>query len=126
METLNNYIAERIRVDNVKSPEFPIDETIDEKIKFLKMMGFEEIMTLPKNTDNYGTIFNNAHTKGFCSDGEYIIAFADTSKHKISTSNPYYYIFQDEYQSLYEEAYVDTGTYMDKSKFKTIMKNYFK
>ena len=121
MESLNNYITERIRVDNIKHPEFPINGNTEEIVDFLKERGFEEIKDLPHlpmYTD-YVTVFNNTYKNkcfGVMVDSlskRNIICFADTSNGRISRKNPLFIwkILDNgthEYQICYEPAKDDT------------------
>lgn len=77
MKNLNNYITERIRIDNIKCPEFPVDGTLDDIIQFLKENGFVKL-TLEGNVFKS---FINAKARSF--DINLVtdrIWFADTSK----------------------------------------------
>ena len=88
-------ILEKLRVDDIVfSEKFPIDGTIDDIIEFLKNQGFEDI-------DERGSkdkVFNSKESKCFsCLEELQRIWFADTSKGKISKSNPIFVIrfFED-------------------------------
>ena len=39
----DDIITERIRIDNVKQVRFPVDGTVKDMVKFLKMNGFEPL-----------------------------------------------------------------------------------
>lgn len=93
MKPINDYIVERIRIDNVKPTcDFPINGTIDDMIKFLKMNGFKETRF------TFGNIFallNKKSTKQFvCYNKEFDAVrlwFADTTN-KITNDNPVFLI----------------------------------
>ena len=136
METLNNYITERIRVDNIKRPEFPINGTLDDVVKFLKEQGFKEIKDLPYFTlyTNYVVPFNKYKDKCFAIevDGTNtgIIYFADTSKDKISKSNILYIIrlYPATHEMIVRKIWGDGGNmyvFLDKGEFKKEMESYF-
>ena len=63
MDTLTNYITERIRIDNVKHLEFPIDGTVDDMVEFLDEQGFKSLKS-PKNgqIDTVFGVFNSRPT----------------------------------------------------------------
>ena len=84
METLNNYITERIRVDNIKSVKFPIDGKIDDMVGFLQSQGFSQIQT---DALNLRSGFNKAKGKCFMVYNTHVIWFADTSNNKINNDN---------------------------------------
>ena len=84
METLNNYITERIRIDNIKSAKFPIDGKIDDMVGFLQSQGFSQIHT---NALNLRSVFNKAKGKCFMVYNIHVIWFADTSNNKINNDN---------------------------------------
>ena len=96
MKPINDYIVERIRVDNMKQ-EFPNVHSADEILDFLKKQGFKEI---PDTYDfyylgQYVDVFDDKrkklvirYTEGkFCT-----INFADTSRSDISDDNPMFTI----------------------------------
>ena len=129
MESLNNYITERIRVDNIKSREFPINGTLGEIIDFLKEHGFKEIKDLPnlsRYTD-YVVPFNEYRNKCFGVFKKNIF-FADTSRKKISESNMLYMIKDEQIHAKYRMIWdIDDLTYEmpDEDKFKKEMETYF-
>ena len=136
MNSLNNYITERIRVDNIKHPEFPIDGTIKDMEEFLKRNGFGKIKTnyqfngIPGGPRKYWRVFDEVHKKGYIIITERGVAdrimFADTSKDGISTYNPMFYIEKDN-GHFYEIRKISSST----NEFLTIddlekeMKSYF-
>lgn len=133
MESLNNYITERIRIDNIK-PEFPVDGTDKEIIDFLKEYGFKEIKDLPNIPfyPDYAILFNKYKDKCFGIEVEGTnnmdIYFANTSKDKISKSNILYIIRTS--PKIYECRKVwgddiEMCTFLDKSEFKKEMETYF-
>ena len=139
METLNNYIteriiiAERIRVDNIK-PKFPVDGTAGDIIDFLEEHGFNEIKYLPNlpNYTDYTILFNKYENKCFGIEVEgannMIIYFANTSDDKISKSNILYIIRTS--PRIYECGKIwgddiEMCTFLDKSEFKKEMESYF-
>ena len=135
MESLNNYITERIRVDNIKHPEFPINGNTEEIVDFLKERGFEEIKDLPHlpmYTD-YVTVFNNTYKNkcfGVMVDSlskRNIICFADTSRKKISESNMLYMIKDGSAYAQYRKIWDIGDAYelLDEDEFEKEMKSYF-
>jgi hypothetical protein len=99
MESLNNYIVERIRIDNVKHvkhSEFPVDGTVEEIVDFLKEQGFKEINDPHSGFSDSAKFLNDMKGKCFSVDtrGWEVLGveFADTSTNKISEDNPFYYI----------------------------------
>ena len=92
MDTLTNYITERIRIDNIKHREFPVDGTVKDMVKFLKMNGFEEF-----GEEDMGVVkqFNKEKIRGFMMNRDKdILWFADTTKNQISENNPVFLIFR--------------------------------
>lgn len=90
MEPLNNYIIERIRIDNIKSAKFPIDGTIDEIIKFLEGHGFKEIDDVKGRSAT--EFFNSKHDKCYWLRDKQWIYFGDTSESNISPTNELFMI----------------------------------
>lgn len=89
MDTLTNYIVERIRIDNVKQVKFPIDDTIYEILEFLKEQGFKEVPNSTRNT--MSRMLNMERNKCFIAYNN-TIWFADTSKKEVSEDNPIFLI----------------------------------
>ena len=96
MQTINDYIIERIRIDNIKHPEFPIDGKIDDMANFLENYNFEEV----EDSYDYETVkdifavFNKCKNKCYMMDisKRKWIRICDTSKGKISENNPCVFI----------------------------------
>ena len=134
MESLNNYITERIRVDNIKL-EFPVDGTDKEIIDFLKEYGFKEIKALPYFTryTDYVVPFNKYKDKCFGIEVEGTnnmdIYFTNTSKNEISKSNILYIIQTSpkiyKCRKVWGSDY-NMCTFLDKNEFKKEMETYFK
>lgn len=141
MDTLTNYIteriiiAERIRIDNIKRPEFPIDGTVEDIIDFLKEYGFKEIkkIQVPSTYINdYVVPFNDYRNKCFYVDivatNNTYIYFADTSKHRISESNAFYAINKDNRSDNFFKIWdddPDAFELLGKYGFKKEMETYF-
>ena len=102
METLNNYITERIRIDNIKSARFPIDGKIDDIVDFLQFQGFSQIQTDILNRSK----FNEANNKCFIAKVNKAIWFADTSNDEINNHNN---IFSVDDESLNYRSYFIWG-----------------
>lgn len=98
MNSLIDYIVERIRVDNIKPeefPEFPVDGTYDDVVDFLERCGFNKIKDDSHNMFINAKKFNQEHKRCFScetSDSHSYVVFADTSKSNISDKNPLYCI----------------------------------
>jgi hypothetical protein len=101
METLNNYITERIRIDNIKHLEFPIDGTIDDMVEFLQSQGFSRMYP---NTFALRSKFNEVNNKCFVAKVNKAIWFADTSNDEINGDNPIFSV--DEETSNYRSYYI--------------------
>jgi hypothetical protein len=128
MKPLNNYITERIRVDNIKHLEFPIDGTIDDMVKFLKAYNFEECDT--KNKKYSSKVFlNDMKAKSYVISFDYTrIWFADTSKNEISKINPMFFISlkSSTIGEIYEIMYGDgTDLKINKNAFVRELKRHF-
>ena len=89
MKPINNYIVERIKIDNIKHQEFPIDGKIDDIVDFLQNQGFSRIQ--PNTTINLRSQFNIAETKCFVVERT-TIWFADTSKNNGGDHSPVFSI----------------------------------
>jgi hypothetical protein len=97
METLTNYITERIRIDNVQSTGFPIGGKIDEILQFLRKNGFVEVESDKKDTWNIThEIFSiNKNKKVFTYNPHIgILRFADMTK-DIDDDNPIFVVRPD-------------------------------
>ena len=90
MEPLNNYITERIRINNIKHSEFPIDGPIDEIIGFLEGHGFKEIDDIKGRTAT--DFFNSKHDRCYWLRDKKWIYFGDTSGSSISQTNKLFMI----------------------------------
>lgn len=92
MKPINDYIVERIKIDNVKPAcDFPINGTIDDMIKFLKMNGFEETRFTP---GNIFTFLNKRSAKQLAYYNYFDAVrlwFADTTN-KITEDNPVFLV----------------------------------
>lgn len=122
MESLNNYITERIRVDNIKLPEFPNTSSIEGMVEFLKEQNFINISD--KNLSYWNQVFDILNMiKSKCyiynqyahpvNGVKISLKFADTSNGRISRKNPLFIwkILDNgthEYQICYEPAKDDT------------------
>jgi hypothetical protein len=98
MESLNNYITERIRIDNIKHPEFPIKGDYDATIVFLKEQGFERLPHefYGSEQHQFVNIFNDQHIRGwmyYLAGDLTMITFADTTDREISKDNPMIQIY---------------------------------
>ena len=132
MNSLNDYIIERIRVDNIKLEEFPIDGAIKDMEEFLKGNGFEKIKNNYQfnGTRKYWKIFDEAYKKGYIIITEHGVAdrimFADTSKDGITTYNPMYYIEKDN-GHFYEIRKISStmNEYLTMDDLEKEMKSYF-
>lgn len=100
---VDDIITERIRIDNVKQVRFPVDGTVKDMVKFLKMNGFEEF-----GEENMSVVkqFNKEKIRGFMMNRDKdILWFADTTKNKISSMNPVflYNIEEDCFKFIFHE-----------------------
>lgn len=84
MKPINEYITERIRIDNTRRPEFPINGTVDEQIEYLRHCGFEKIPAL----DNPIYTMNNQKGRKVVWNLGSMLRFADVTKRQISEKNP--------------------------------------
>lgn len=138
MKPLNNYIVERIRVDNIKHTEhteFPAGKvTMDKTIGFLEKMGFNNIPHVPsRRLEDVVEIFNDTHGRCFTvsinpHQGDKYILFTNTSNDKISIKNPMYCIvFYNKDPNIYIQTTGDikTDVSLTEDKFRTKMKYYF-
>lgn len=137
METLNNYIVERIRIDNIKPNGFPpIDGTEDEIVDFLENKGFEGIKFLPryKTLNQITTAANEEHKMiymvGSGNPNVYsCIRFANTTYNTINPKNPMYIrtIEKDNNKIMYFKV---TDGYssmrLTGDEFENELENYFK
>lgn len=108
MDTLTNYIVERIRIDNIKHPVFPVDGTIEDIIQFLKDNGFEDLKNIP--TPITGS-FNRLKIRGFhVAEFDFYlrIFFADTSKNQILRDNPVFIYDTNEKDTNHRFQTMDT------------------
>jgi hypothetical protein len=138
MNQLNDYIFERIRIDNIRILKFPIDGTYDEVIIFLKEAGFGELpykyrMGKYKIRNEVDTIhaFNTERSLlfyGWAIPEGCIIRFADTSTEKISVDNPMFEIWYDKNHKRYafwitkEDSKMHTASY---DEFKKLLNKQF-
>lgn len=109
MKPLKDSILEKLKVDDIIINEkFPIDGDSDDITKFLKSEGFKEDVDA---NDNICECFNSDKCKCFTTFNdtfEDIVWFADTSKNKISKSNPIFYI--DSLVNEFTIYYIDYKT----------------
>lgn len=138
MKPLNKYITERIRIDNVKPREFPVDGKQYDAADFLEKNGFVEIKVMPELPwySDYIDFFNQCNGRCFgiklkdVSDNQFI-CFADTSREKISKSNMLYMINFDpktlnpiQYRKLWKASMYGLEM-MNSYEFKKEMEIYF-
>jgi hypothetical protein len=141
MESLNNYITERIRIDNVKPMEFPVNGNQYDVVDFLEKNGFVEIKGVPNIPwyTGYIDFFNKKKNRCFGiklkdskdSSSNQFICFTDTSKDKISKSNMLYVINFDpktlnpiRYRKIWRNSNYGVEM-MDEDEFEKEMKSYF-
>jgi hypothetical protein len=122
MESLNNYITERIRVDNLKHQAFPNTSSIEEMVEFLREQNFVDVTN--KNLIYWEQVFNILNlSKSKCyiydqythpANGVKIsLKFADTTNGNISRKNPLFLCNEinngdNIYKLCYEPAKDDT------------------
>ena len=100
-------VLEKLKVDDiVPDAKFPIDETEEDIIVFLKHEGFE---TIKQDTDFPSKVFNSKKGKCFYTSQNRIF-FADTSKRPISKNNPMFFIYCtfDYYNVYYVDEFDET------------------
>ena len=97
METLNNYITERIRIDNIRGG-FPIDGSFDDMIEFLRRNGFKVCMNNSGYSD-YSCLSSQRNGKvlirrdvGAGRNQYYVLIFANTNN-TITENNPIFVVF---------------------------------
>jgi hypothetical protein len=134
MKTIDNYISERLNPRHLgPAAVFPVGASFARTRKFLIKAGFEEFQSPSHHLSEYPTIFNMENKKCFLINKNLgYIAFADTSKHHISESNPAYNInFIDRnnrpyrYRKISEENQSDIPT-ISPDEFKKDMMEYFR
>ena len=131
MKTINDYIVERIKVDNIKPKEFPVDGTIEDIEDFLKDNGFTQIETNISKLSDRSKFLNKHNGKYYMKYQVYrnkTITFADTSSKKISNDNPMYYIYpyvDKIYKKLTGESRYNISI-LSADEFKKEMENYFR
>ena len=118
MNTLNNYITERIRINNIKGV-FPIDGKLEDIIKFLEANGFTE--TKWEDLSIFA-IFKETHAKQYnilSVGGITRLWFADTSNGPVSRNNPVFLIKIYKMGGKHEFAYSekDLNLMCDKQEF---------
>lgn len=130
MKTLNNYIMERIRVDNIKSKphDFPFTGTIDDVRRFLLDAGFTE-MTDKKFKHmlltDFADEFPKLGIKGFVIKDKLTIIFADTSNDPhITHENPVFGMYWGG-DIKYSEAFYKLVHNRNLNDFKKDVENYF-
>jgi hypothetical protein len=121
MKTIDNYINERLNPRHLgKVSEFPIDGTLEERIKFLENKGFTDIGKPSLSPGARVERFNFFKGRVF-EYKEDILRFADTSRNTISKNNPIYVIansifsFNKKYYKEYET--VDGDKELTKEEF---------
>ena len=134
MKTINNYILERLNPRHLGPVAvFPIGSSLAHTRKFLIKMGFEEFQSPSHHLGDYPKIFNMENKKCFLINKILgYIAFADTSKHHISESNPAYninFIAHNNrpyrYRKISEENQLNIPTLLP-DEFKKDMMEYFR
>ena len=108
MNSLSDYIVERIRIDNIKLEEFPVDGTYDEVVDFLERCGFNKIKDDSHYMFNNAKKFNQEHKLCFScetSDSYSYVIFADTTKSNISDKNRLYCINFDPNKKYHISSY---------------------
>ena len=94
-DTLNRVIYEKLRVDDIVIEKFPIDGTVDEMVAFLELNNFTVLYMMK---DVWSSRFavqvaNKAEDKiAYIDKKRWCIFIGDTTKQKVSVSNPLYYI----------------------------------
>jgi hypothetical protein len=108
MQTINNYINERLNPKHLGSTKFPISGTLDNIKDFLEHNDFEEIRKSPFPTK----YFNKMKIKGFMYNSTYLW-FADTSKDLISDDNPVFCVdfSNGTLSSFNDNKYITRDTY---------------
>ena len=131
MKTINDYIIERIRIDNVKRTtfrEFPLDGGIKGIEDFLKDNGFTQIKCDEPALTKRGNFLNSKHGKYYIIYNSQIksFTFADTSNGPISKTNPMYYINPKTHTCRKLDGASVADIYeLSLTEFKKEMENYF-
>jgi hypothetical protein len=124
MEYLKDYITERIRIDNIKLMNFPIDGSFEEMVEYLKGCGFVEIFpNLPTFVPTFDMYRKNLD-KMECTTCEFrpdlggsshnkALRFVNTSKQPISKSNPIFCVFYRTSTNEFE-YYIEISEYWQK------------
>lgn len=96
MKNLKDILVEKLKVDDiVLNGKFPIDGTLDDIAKFLEDAGFVPAEENHNYKGSVDDIFDYNNTKCFLKESKRLW-FADTSKEKISKSNPIFFIVMPE------------------------------
>ena len=119
MNPLSDYIVERIRIDNIKFMEIPIDKSIDEILIWMKDHHFKNALDEYPNIDNllFRTYVKKLQKIKDCifnfkeNNTCKVLRFVNTTENKISNGNPVFVIFHNlvknkiEYYIEYSEYY---------------------
>ena len=96
MKNLKDILVEKLKVDDIVLGEkFPIDGTVEDMIEFLEDAGFVPVEENHNYKGSVDDIFDYNNTKCFLKENKRFW-FADTSKEKISKSNPIFFIVMPE------------------------------
>ena len=121
METLNNYITERIRVDNIQSTEFPIDGTLEDVIQFLEEQGYVGFSWLSGTPGGWSKFFNYYKQKIFSYKtdnwGYTYLKFADTTNKNIGKENPIYEMEFKDNNKIFGTMYGNRSIPVSKKEF---------
>ena len=121
MQTIDNYINERLNPRHLGGNEFPIDATPEDMIKFLEDNGFYGIQVTSLRDQTYAEEYdehkNKCYSVIFYDPNHYAsILFADTSNDVISDKNPMYRITFAYKLSSKNNRVVSITRYSSKSK----------
>jgi len=98
MKELTSYITEKLDINkvNLRDMDFPIDGSITDMAEFLKNYKFEEVLDSYdyESVNDIFPILNNCKNKCYMTDIDtyHWIRICDTSRGKISKSNPCIFI----------------------------------
>lgn len=109
-------IYEKLSIDNIRiSDDFPIEDSFDNIVSFLKAHGFSKYQNVGQTFDEKKEKFEAGHGKAIIISmsvliNGYYIRFADTSNKRISKKNP---VFLIEFKNNEKNFFIEYNTWKE-------------